>query len=599
VEQIGLAAVDTGSTEVFAASLDDTGSVEDLSAGRLEVQVDVPAGSFSTPGAYLVSAEVRSATGLLGSGRTWMGMITSRSRPLDVAFVLPVRLGIHRDWQGEFFDQALEKATLPVESGSETLRSLVPLVDQFPQWRLTLAIEPILLTQLRDMADGYVLLDSEGGTTQVDANDLAAQGAATTVSDLGTLAARESVQIVASPYTGADLGLLAAEGWSDGLEAMQMGKQELQTTLGIETPLAGAYSTSLDMTAGSLSYYADASVEYVVVGPEVASSLVEMPAPGTVAVRAENGDNDRATLVFSSQAAGAAMREPWDVSVFIAAFAADLASAPRDAIIVAPRDLYGLVPAQYLQQIGELLTSRGWIRTQTLEDLLALYPPDSRPILLGEDVAAPRGYIESRLLEEVRAAHGPVSDLGSAADASKTPVNQALWALYTAESQWWAREGVSPAEASVGLAYARQAGSQAQAELDKLSFASGGSPLIEAGSRMVDVALENGTDYAITAELRLGGEGLAFPGGDSVELELAPGRTDLEIEVVSGEDPEELTGQLLVGSTVVDEFVRSVSPVGLWTILPWVFAVVGLLTGVGIFLLVRRRLRKRGGNQTG
>ena len=597
-EQIGQGYVDSGSVAEFSSWLNTSNNRGELAAGELDSEVDVRGRSFSLPGAYLISAEVRSADDLLADGRTWMGMISYRTRPLDVSFVLPVRLGIHRDWEGRFFDRALEDATLPVESGVNTLRALAPVVNEVPEWRFSLAIEPIMLTQLRDMADGFVSVDSEGNVTEVGEEDLAAQSAAAALSDLEAIASRESVEVLASPYTGADLGLLAAEGWRDGLEAIQMGKQELQSTLGIETPLAGAYATDLGITAGSLSYYAGASVEHVVVGYGVVGLLAEMPAAGTVATRVENSASDRVTLVFASDAAGAAMREPWDASMFFAGFAADLASAPRDALIIAPKDTYGLIPAEYVLEIGERLTGLGWIRTQTLEDLLSIYPPDSRPVLAEDGPARVQGYIEGRIMDEVREAHGPVTDLGAAADPSRTPVSRALRTLYVAESGWWSRQGTSPSEASMGLAYARQARTQAESELSKLSFSAGASSLISAGSDTAKIGIKNDADYPIEAELRLSGEGLSFPDGERIEIELKPGRTDLEVRVVRAEEAEVLNGQLVVGSTVVDGFARSVSTVGLWTILPWVLAVVVLLIGVGIFLLVRSHRRARASGQT-
>jgi len=590
--EIGESHVTSGSTKSVTLDLNLTNS-PGLTQGEVDVEVTVPGTLFTASGAYLVRAQVRSGSDLLANGATWMGMVASRPNPLDVAVVLPVRLGVHRDWEGVFFDQVLEEATLPVGSGANTLRGLAPAVDQLSGWRFTLAIEPILLTQLRDMADGYVSSDAEGNTTEVGDKDLAAQSAAATISDLVAIASRESVEIVASPYTGADLNLLAAQGWPDGLEAIQMGKQELQTTLGIESPLGGAYAADLNVTGGSLSYYAGASVEYVVVGSNVASSLAEVPAAGTVAVRAENGENDRATLIFASDAAGAAMRAPWDVNVFAAAFAADLASAPTDALVIAPKDLYGLIPTAYVQDLGSLLLSYDWIRTQTLGDLLGMYPPDSRPIVVENSPVPELGYIQSRLLDEVHAAHGPVTDLGSAADPSKIPVNHALRLLYVAESSWWTRTGVSPDEASMGLAYARQARMQAEGELDKVNFAGEASSLIGAGSSKAKISMENGAEYPIGAELRLAGEGLSFPDGDRIEIQLQPGRTDLEVQIVREEGAKEVRGQLVVGSTVVDEISRQVSSVGLWTILPWVLAVAALLAGVGIFLLVRRRRRTR------
>ena len=56
---------------------------------------------------------------------------------------------------------------------------------------------------------------------------------------LKDLAGQERVEMAVSPYSGADLGMLAAEGWRDGFEQIQMGKQELQQTLGLGAPLDG------------------------------------------------------------------------------------------------------------------------------------------------------------------------------------------------------------------------------------------------------------------------------------------------------------------------------------------------------------------------
>ncbi len=75
----------------------------------------------------------------------------------------------------------------------------------------------------------------------------------------------ESVEIAAGPYAGPDLGVLAAEGWRDGFEQIQLGKQELLQTLGLGSTLTGAYSPDLAMTTASLSYYGQASIDHVVV----------------------------------------------------------------------------------------------------------------------------------------------------------------------------------------------------------------------------------------------------------------------------------------------------------------------------------------------
>jgi hypothetical protein len=573
-------------------------TAQDLAAGKFNRTITIPGGSPSAPGAYLLSVEVLSGGRLVAGADAWMGKVADRETPLDVSFVLPVSLGIHRDWAGIFLDQVLEKATLPAESGVDTLRGLAPLADGLSQWRFTLALEPILLTQLRDMADGYVFADATGNQTNVDKNDLEAQNAAAAIAELSGLATRDSVEVVASPYAGADLGLLAAAGWRDGLEQIQMGKQELQSTLGLGAPLTGAYAPDLGLTGDSLAYYADASVDHIVVSSDLQASLAEAVAPGTVAVRVENGDSDRATLVFAASGLGAVMRAPWDANVFSAAIAADLASNARNALVIAPKDVFGLMPLQYVQRIGEILMSQSWIRTQKLQDLLSQHAPDSRPVLLVDSTPQSSGYIEGRLLDGVRRAHVPVSDLAAAADTTKTPVNQACQLLYVAESRWWSRQGVSPEEASTGLAYAMQAKAAAEEELGKVRFLKTGSPLAAEGEGTVRVAIDNATGYQVAAELRLAGEGLSFPEGERVPLELQPGRTDLRVRVIGEGGPQKIIGSLVVGTTVADEFAHTVSSLRLWTILPWILAVIGLLALAGGSLLMRRRLRKRGADET-
>ena len=186
------------------------------------------AGTPATAGAYLLVAEVKAGDEVLASGQTWVGKAEPRENPLDVAFVLPASLGIRRDTAGVFYDNALEKAISSAGSRRAGRRGqprlLVGRRAAFPGWNLTLALEPVLLTQLRDMADGYTFLDTSGKQVTVGPDDPRALSADAMLAGLKELAARDSVEVAVSPYSGADLGVLAAEGWRDGFEQVQMGK---------------------------------------------------------------------------------------------------------------------------------------------------------------------------------------------------------------------------------------------------------------------------------------------------------------------------------------------------------------------------------------
>lgn len=568
------------------------GTPEQLSSGALSATMVLPAGASSAPGAYLLVAELWSGQTLLASGTSWLGKAAVRGTPLDVSFVLPVCLGIHRNVDGSFTDRVLEAAVAPVEGGGESIRGLLPAVERFPGWNLTLAPEPLLLAQLRDMSDGY-LFSGPDEDVEVGENELAPQNAAAVLNDLRALAFRESIEVAVSPYSGADVGLLAAEGWRDGFEQVQMGKQELQQTLGLEAPIAGAYSPDLDLSSESLASYADASIDHVVVSADLQTALAEEAPPGAVVVRARNAEGDRITLVLADSAVSAAIGPPWDVNLLGAAMAATLASGPRDALVVAPRDVFELVPAVYLEQVAGIFTGNTWIRTQTLEQLVQTHSLGNRPVIFQTAPAKPGGYIEEVLQIGIRRAHSAVDDLATAADTMRTPVDLALRLLYTAESRWWSRAGTSPQEASLGLAYAAQAEAAAQGELGKVSLDRVDSPLITGEEGTLRVVVENAADYPMAVELRLTGEDLTFPGGDTLSLDLEPGRTELTLGIVSKSGPHRVDASLVVGTRVIDEYSSPVRFLRLMSVLPWLIVVAALLVMGGVYLLVRRRLRKK------
>jgi hypothetical protein len=569
-------------------------SEADLEAGRLPMTVVLPPATPAVAGAYLVVAEVLSGTEVLASGQTWVGKVAPRKNPLDVAFVLPAFLGIHRDSSGVFYDTVLEKA---ISSAGQTAESGEALgegaaVQRFPGWNLTFAIEPVLLTQLRDMADGYTYLDPSGKQVVVGPDDPRAHNADAVLAALKDLAARNSVEVAASPYSGADLGVLAGEGWRDGFEQVQLGKQELLQTLSLQESLVGAYSPDLGLTSASLASYAQASIDHVVVSDSLGKLLTEPVDPGAVAVRVRDAGNDRATLVLASSELTSTMTSPWDPGVFFAALAAELASTSRDAIVIAPSSDAGIPPETYLESIGGTLAQTSWVTTKTLTELLRAHSPSTRPVMLNANQEAPGGYIEGTFLDSLRAAHASVTDLASVADPTRAEVVAAHRLLYVAESGWWWRPLTTPREATIGLQYAERARQLALTELGKVGFAGAGSATITGRQGTVTLTVENKADYSMTATLRLTGTGLTLPGGETLKVELPPGRTDFPVEVESAGGTHTLDAQLVAGTSVVDETSRSIRFITFRTLLPAVVA-GGLIVLAGIYFLVRSLLRSR------
>lgn len=616
VAALGSTAGSTAGTATTAAVLG--GTDEELASGALFVAVSLPAQRPEQPGAYLLAAEVRSGTEVIAKGQTWIGRAAPRETPLDLAFVWPVSLGIHRDASGVFYDEVLEKSLGSAAAGDAdggadpevggfgeggggrqtgSLPGVASLADRFPGWNFTLAVEPVLLAQLRDMADGYTKRGEADDEIEVAAEHPVARGADALLAALKDASARGSVGVVVSPYSGADLAVLAAEGWRDGFEQIQLGKQELEQTLSLGAPLRGAFSPDLNLSSDSLSSYADASVDHVVVDRSLAAMLTEPVEPGTVAVRARNEHNDRVTLVFAETAFSSLLALPSnpdlasssDPDLFFVMLAAELAAVPRNAIVAAPRMDFALVPDQYFEGIGRTLAGLNWVRTKTLSELLRAYSPGTRPVMLKTGGAALPGYIEATILETLRSAHAVVTDLAEAAGPTRAPVETAYRLLYTAESRWWWRDGTSPAEASMGLEYALMAKEIASTEFNKVRFDGADSGLIAGREGSITLSVENAATYPMTAEVQLSATGLSLPDGESIEIELQPGRTEIPVQVIATDGEHKMAARLVAGRSIIDELAVPVRFVTVRTLLP-ALIVGGFAVFVGLFFLLRRLL---------
>ncbi len=552
-----------------------------------QVHLPLPLANLpAAPGAYRVTVDVTSEGGLVASGSTWMGRVVPRSSPLDLGFVWRMELGIHRDEQGRFFDSTLELACAP----GAGLPALAGLTSRYPDWRFSLGIEPVLLTQLRDMADGFVRVDGSPSGMVVDASGQPALDAKTVLSSLTAAADAGSVEVAAAPYSGPDLGLLGTEDWRDGLEQIQLGKEEVTQTLLMGMPPSGAFSPGLDITSKSMGDYGQSSIDHVLVDAAVSAGIEEGSPQDAVAVRVHDEANDRVTLVLADSDLRALIADPWDPAVLFAGIAAVLAAGDRDALVLTQAADFTTPPQSYLDAIGEELKRDTWVRTQTMSDLLLSHPPGTRPLLLTRDPAPPTGYIAPTVFDAVRNAHASVEDLASTAGPANLALEAARRSLFIAESRWWQRPGVSPDEASIGLAYAVLAERTAKDPLSKIGVSKVGGGLIFGREGIARVTVTNGGQSVMTVGFTLEGEGLTLRGGSSSELRLQPGDTTVDVAVVGTSGEGTLTARLTAGRSVLAEKSASLHFVTVVTFLPWAgLAVLVVILIIMTTILIRRR----------
>lgn len=561
--------------------------------GSLRSRIVIPFATLKEPGAYLAEVEFLVDSGVRASGEVWLGKVADEGPKVDVAVVWPLLLGIHRDPDGVFFDRVLEIATADPD-GDEGIASLSRLAESVPLWHFTLAVEPIVLTQLRDMSDGFARLDPVGGREELGADAGPATDAGKALSGLSGLATADGVEVIVTPFAGPSVDFLAGNGWRDGLQQVQLGKQVTQQILSLPGIVSGVYPSDLDITTAGLASYGQASVDHVLVQPSVAEDLAEPISPGEVTARVRDRDNQRVTLVFLDEGMQAFMAPPWDVGFFCAGLAATLAGGPVEALVLSPPAGTDIPPATYLTGVGRALTRLDRIETRTLSAFVLANSPGSRPILLDRASTEVPGYIARELQAGVDAAHRAVDDIAAGAGPAVEPVANAQALLYTAESRWWSLPQTSPSVASVGLRYAERARSIAEAELAKIGLVALGPATVVGSSGEVILRLENEATYSVRVDINLAPEGLAVPEGDRLSVDLPPGNTNLPVVVQKTQGAAGLAATVVVGSRTLGETHASVRFVTVWAFLPWgVGALAVILAAAGAVFAVRTKRRKR------
>lgn len=557
-------------------------------AARLDTTVTLPAEWLADPGAYLVRATVTSGTAKVMTAELWLGKVASLPDPVDLAFVWPVASGIHRNPEGAFVDRAVQGLVVPRAETPGSLFALFSAVDEFPQWHMTLAVEPVLLAQIRDLTDGFTELDESGAPVVVEKEADTAKRALEALATFRRVAALESVQVIPGPYAMPALPLLAREEWQDGFDQMQLGKAELQSTLQLVDTLEGAYPPGLEVTTDSLQAFSRASIGYVVAGPDVARDLAEPPADLQTPVRVRDRANNRLTLVFADRELRAALAPPWDSNRFAAALAAALAAGKRGPFVAVPAGDYELPPAAFLRGVGRLLVQAPWIRTQTLAEMLSAHPPDTRPVFLSRYGGYVDSFVGQTFLDGLRAAHSDLSDLAKAAKADRDPLGALRLLLYQAESRYWFVAGLDPAVANVGLSYIEAVRKGVAAEFDKVDVARDKAVIIFGRQGDVPVAVVNKTGYPLDVELAFSGEGVDFGAGARRKVTLGLQENVFTVPAVTSRNRVTVQVQVLSGRTIVDAATVSIRSISAGAVVPWAVGVVALLAGVVVAV---RRLR--------
>ena len=147
---------------------------------------------------------------------------------------------------------------------------------------------------------------------------------------------------------------------------------------------------------------------------------------------------------------------------------------------------------------------------------------------------------------------------------------------------------VRPEDANRGLAYLDGIDGFVRGEFDRLSIALKTPVFQGSGDGEATVTVNNGNDYAFTADMAVEGDGVDFPQGGRQTVRLEPGTTELRVPYRSA-GWARLTASIQSRGHILQEDGATIHPISgrLWIVI--VVAAAALAGGVLYILLVVRR----------
>lgn len=564
--------------------------VDQKEAGTVSLTVELPLEIGDEPGAYRVEVETETAEGPVTAG-TWLGVVGEDQRQIDLAVVWVLALGPRRDAEGVFTDDAVQASVAPDAAPAGGLYGVLGLANDFPAWRMTVAVEPLYLTQLADIADGYRSVGEAGRIVEIPSTDDTSMSAARSLEALRSVAALEPVQFLPAPYATPHLALLANEGWDDGVDQMRLGKSEFQRLLEAEAPEA-AYVPGLDLATNVIRDFSQASMTYVPVLSHVLKDLAEEPESYLSPVRVIDDANNRLTLCPIDSQLRAALAEPWEAARFFAALASKLASGRQGPFVASPVDEYRIPPAQFLKELGNGLSENDFIRTVTLAEVVKDHPAGTRPLFLSRYGGYVEGVTGRALIEELKGARAQVEDYALAvegAGSTSDALSRARLLLYEAQSMYFFRPGVDPAEVNRAIAFCKSGSALAASELAKVSVE--GEAAVERGDGGASIVVQvvNGTSHSLEVAAVTTGDGVILVDEEALRVLLDPGRSSVKVPVLLSGGGGTVRVQILSGGTVLGEAEAHLGGrAWMWTAL-WVGLGLAILA---VALLLVRRVRR-------
>jgi len=428
--------------------------------------------------------------------------------PLNVSLIVVLDEGVHLGPDGEFLDDHLE---MSIAVGGR-LESLVSALEDV-SIPVTLVISPMLLEQLRGMADGY-----RRNGVKVTAGSLPAEQAATMLDRLRALArrSRPDTEVVALPFAAPSVPSLVAAGLHGDLQQqMRLGRNAVGELLGVEPPGGLFRPPGGLLTSDAVGALADLDVEALIVDPEdlPPPAGLELSPPAVARVSAGPGRSLRALAPdpvvadrLRALPEDPKLRARWTLGELTALYFEQPSVDRGVAILVQPgHDRSFLTSLLRGLQTQPLPRGTAWLRPVRASRLLSVTATGAH-----RDLAPSRVPRYSPLfLEEVAASRESIAQLESMT-ANPTLLSDRLRVqMLVAE----ARDFIRDEPAAVAFLDAVQA--RVRREFDKVEPPRPSSITLTSRGGVIPVTIRNLAGYRVHVRVVLLSSRLEFLEGDS------------------------------------------------------------------------------------
>lgn len=362
-------------------------------------------------GVYPLKVDLRSGFTSLAAIRTpVVFLVREPEEPLRLSWTVVLHHPIAFGPDDVFASTELESSLAPGGRLASQIQALLGVLDQPLPPALDLAIAPLLLIQLQDMADGYRVAEGDG-VREVPAGEGASALAERALGDLRTIAQSSTVRVSALPFSAAELPSLVAGGLSrDFIIQLERGRDVVADALGVVPTASVLRPPGAALDEDTLRELEGTGVATLVTGP---STVEPEPHPlgfagpataslGDGGLRAIVPDPNVSNLLQSGLPTLDPVRTAQAILGELASIWQEQPSEVRGIALVLSEDLSA--PPAFFGALLRAVAEAPWLRPMHASEFVSAFVPEERSALTAP---VPRRF-SSFYIEELRKARRQV-----------------------------------------------------------------------------------------------------------------------------------------------------------------------------------------------